>query len=282
MDVATPASSLANSLHGLTFSRSNFDNGRGNWSSSSPHSPRGGDLDSISPVLDSVRDRSRSIQSNLSGSRPSSRHNTLDSRNASTQGHNSLDTQHLSASQASRPNSALDSPSFVSLAEVDSSQSQPRSFEKMQDSMLSDSSTASGIIDQISLLPDELVCVGLNMAHEKIWRSKITHAIFFFDDVLPRRSDQQKKQATSQLLLEDEADEESRDTIGSLDVFDTSSAASRATYSTTPTPNRPMSSRTQIPRGERTLSSTSGTSQNKPSLLCATEDADYPVSLLLS
>ncbi|KPV73269.1 uncharacterized protein RHOBADRAFT_38458 [Rhodotorula graminis WP1] len=38
----------------------------------------------------------------------------------------------------------------------------------------------------LSLLPDELVCVGLSPAHETQWRAKVVEALFFADRVLPR------------------------------------------------------------------------------------------------
>ncbi|GAA5845315.1 hypothetical protein JCM9279_004840 [Rhodotorula babjevae] len=38
----------------------------------------------------------------------------------------------------------------------------------------------------LSLLPDELVCVGLSPAHESQWRAKVVEALFFADRVLPR------------------------------------------------------------------------------------------------
>lgn len=37
----------------------------------------------------------------------------------------------------------------------------------------------------LTVLPDELVCVGLSHAHEELWRSKIVQAIFFSSRVLP-------------------------------------------------------------------------------------------------
>ena len=38
----------------------------------------------------------------------------------------------------------------------------------------------------LSLLPDELVCVGLSPAHESQWRAKVVEALFFAERVLPR------------------------------------------------------------------------------------------------
>ncbi|GAA6055005.1 hypothetical protein RTBOTA2_006426 [Rhodotorula toruloides] len=47
-------------------------------------------------------------------------------------------------------------------------------------------STTSPDAPPLSLLPDELVCVGLSPAHESVWRSKIVETLFFPERVLPR------------------------------------------------------------------------------------------------
>ncbi|KAJ8291657.1 Uracil-regulated protein 1 [Rhodotorula toruloides] len=49
-------------------------------------------------------------------------------------------------------------------------------------------STTSPDAPPLSLLPDELVCVGLSPAHESVWRSKIVETLFFPERVLPRPS----------------------------------------------------------------------------------------------
>ncbi|BGP43664.1 hypothetical protein JCM10450v2_007846 [Rhodotorula kratochvilovae] len=43
-------------------------------------------------------------------------------------------------------------------------------------------------VPPLSLLPDELVCVGLSPAHESQWRTKVVEALFFPERVLPRTS----------------------------------------------------------------------------------------------
>lgn len=45
---------------------------------------------------------------------------------------------------------------------------------------------SSSMAPPLSLLPDELVCVGLSSAHEAQWRSKVVEALFYAERVLPR------------------------------------------------------------------------------------------------
>ncbi|KAM0751602.1 hypothetical protein T439DRAFT_355510 [Meredithblackwellia eburnea MCA 4105] len=49
------------------------------------------------------------------------------------------------------------------------------------------SSTPFNPSTSLSILPDELVCVGLNTAHEELWKAKLVQAIFFPERCLPRK-----------------------------------------------------------------------------------------------
>lgn len=145
---------------------------------------------------------------------------------------------------------------------------QPRSFDKMQDSILSDTSTASGIVDKISLLPDEIVCVGLNMQHELVWRTKLVHALFYTEDVLPPTEAQVSKSPHVQ----------TRDGLETASERWDSRATSRQSHllSTTPTPHRPAIAFESHNTPSRSFSSSTQDSRTQ-ALFTATSEADYPV-----
>lgn len=155
------------------------------------------------------------------------------------------------------------------------SQLQPRSFEKMQDSMLSDSSAASGIVDQISLLPDEIVCVGLSMQQEQIWRAKIIHALFYTEDVLPPTG--QPAAYSSDTIGETEEGSDRLEVSQALDSRSTSRQS--CLYSTTPTPQRPALGFESRFTPARSFSASTQDS-NSQALFTATADAAYPVRCL--
>ncbi|KAI5481355.1 hypothetical protein MNV49_004977 [Pseudohyphozyma bogoriensis] len=49
----------------------------------------------------------------------------------------------------------------------------------------------------LTVLPDELVCVGLNGAHEELWKAKILQALFYPERVLPPTKSQKTHMASS-------------------------------------------------------------------------------------
>ena len=74
---------------------------------------------------------------------------------------------------------------------------QPRSFDDLSTTipassiggvLMSKAASAHSQLDlasKISILPDELVCVGLNMEYESLWQDRLVRAFFYSDDVLP-------------------------------------------------------------------------------------------------
>ena len=228
-----------------------------------------------SPRKQSPKGRSSPRMSSLSRSRP-----PLPSASNARQGDVVLDTalnpniSHRSSLSLSRssPSQAPDSDS----EDLEVSRSQPRSYEKMQDSMMSDSTAASGIVDKISLLPDELVCVGLSMQHEHAWRNKIINALFYYGDVLPLQEHQKWPSSAGRGIAGDlrsvhEADvtDQKAHDSGS----DTPIRRASMPLSTTPPPNRPLDSEPRKHMGTST-----NISETSPKLLCSTKDADYPVN----
>lgn len=147
-------------------------------------------------------------------------------------------------------------------------QGQPRSFDKMQDSILSETSNASGIVDNISLLPDEIVCVGLNMQHELVWRTKLVHALFYTEDVLPPRH--AKTPMTSYVQTKNGL-------MATREEWD-SRATSRQSQllSTTPTPHRPALTFEPNNTPSRSFSASTQESRTQ-ALFTATSEAEYPV-----
>ena len=172
------------------------------------------------------------------------------------------------------------------------SQSRPRSYEKMQDSLLSESSAASGVIDKIVLLPDELVCVGLNTRAEKAWKEQVLHALFYPEDILPRSSAQQQQSGKpadnrrgqrddgrnfdDESASDGEADEEGEEAEEEGDAVPMTGSPQRGLYSITPTPSRPIHSLQQSM--QRTFSGASHASDAAPILLTSTAESEYPVS----
>lgn len=199
----------------------------------------------------------------------------------------SLSRSRPSFSESMSPNSSLASPAGIlspplhspvfEETEDDPTQSQPRSFEKMQESMLSDTSTASGIVDKISLLPDETVCVGLSMQQEYIWRAKIIHALFYIEDVLPPKMVEDGSGA----VKETDGNGQDSPEDDQLDSRGTSRQSHLHLYSTTPTPQRPALGFESRNTPVRSFSASTQESRSQ-SLFNATEDAEYPVSTLLS
>jgi hypothetical protein len=57
-----------------------------------------------------------------------------------------------------------------------------RSYPEEQAPTSSHSSLS--VIDKLSVLPDELVCIGLNQQYEGLWREKVVKALFFYEDIL--------------------------------------------------------------------------------------------------
>jgi hypothetical protein len=163
-----------------------------------------------------------------------------------------------------------------SLDALDEEEAQPRSFEKMQESIMSESSTASGIVDKISLLPDEVVCVGLTMQQEHIWRAKIIHALYYTEDVLPRANVKNKRGEA--LKDADEAENQPTESLHSSQLSSRSSSRQSQLhlYSTTPTPHRPAMSIGSNVTPARSFSASTQESQSQP-LFAVTEEADYPV-----
>lgn len=160
------------------------------------------------------------------------------------------------------------SPPFQSPAlEGELAQEDPRYFNKLQESILSDTSNASGIVDNITLLPDEIVCVGLSMQHEQIWRTRIVHALFYTGDVLP-------PQSMAGTIPLNGRDADKLQASGEWD----SSATSRQShqYSTTPTPQRPSLDLESRNMPSRSLSASTQGSKSQV-LFTSTAEASYPV-----
>ncbi|KAK9893925.1 hypothetical protein P389DRAFT_174849 [Cystobasidium minutum MCA 4210] len=222
---------------------------------------------------------SQSRSSGVSPARAPSSQSSKDSRASSLSRSRPLLSELTSPVPESAGSNML-SPSFHSSVFEEQDQditheNQPRSFEKMQESMLSDSSTASGIVDKITLLPDEVVCVGLSMQQEYLWRARIVHALFYPEDVLPPKP--------HQLALDDMQSPNALSASGTLEMSqdpDSRTTSRQAhLYSTTPTPQRPsMSFDTRITPARSFSASTNGSKSQ--SLFNATEDAEYPTPFL--
>lgn len=221
---------------------------------------------------------SDSRSSTTSPARPISASGGKDSRASSlSRSRPSLSELTSPASESGDPaglSPAFESPVFEEQGLDTLRDEQPRSFEKMQESMLSDSSTASGIVDNITLLPDEIVCVGLSMQQEYAWRARIVHALFYPEDVLPPK---QTKNAAGKGNNET-YDGEHLDASQEFDSRGTSRQSQINLYSTTPTPQRPVMSLESRNTPARSFSASTNGSRSQ-SLFNATEDADYPVGI---
>ena len=217
-----------------------------------------------SPVRQYPEERSSSVVSNISSSRSIlARKDPL-----------ATDSNRGSFGSQDRPdNSETD--------DYDHEQIQPRSYEHMQESMLSDSTAASGIFDKISLLPDELVCVGLSMGHEQSWRNKLINAIFFYGDVLPV-GDQTKRafsfeRGNTGTHYETGKNQDMMDQTVNSESSDMAINSSRTAFSMTPKSSRLIEGRFGRSAGQRSSSSSSDTSENSTRLVRPTQDAEYPV-----
>lgn len=61
----------------------------------------------------------------------------------------------------------------------------PRSFEDPVHTRATSALSHLDLGPKLCVLPDELVCVGLNPEYESSWREKLVQAFFYSDDVLP-------------------------------------------------------------------------------------------------
>lgn len=187
-------------------------------------------------------------------------------------------------------------PDLSASEDIDTAQSQPRSYELMQESILSESSTGSGIFDKIQLLPDELVCVGLSLAHEKHWRTKIVHALYYPHDVMPRPGDNRRR-VRRRPRSSTHTSTESDDVTSDQDYLDNDNSDNEAVeepgdskitisgltlddgehpYSATPKPKHPSLSRLAL---KRTATTSSQSSAGSPMVVRRTKEAPYPVSV---
>lgn len=260
------SSTLENKLPSTTAPGSSSGNGslpsqlpRSLTRSASSHISEGYSSSSRSPALSPVR---TSSQQSYQDSRTSSLSRSRPSFGASSE----QGSEVFSPSALSPP---FELPAFDN-HERDLPDAQPRSFDKMQESILSDTSAASGIVDKISLLPDEIVCVGLNMQHELVWRTKLVHALFYIEDVLPPgdRTTSTTGYAEVQSDLPTSGEWDSRATSRQSHLF-----------STTPTPKRPTLSFESHHTPSRTLSASTQDSRSQ-ALFTATSEADYPIPFL--
>ena len=165
--------------------------------------------------------------------------------------------------------------------------SQPRSYEQMQQSILSDGTSSSYIFDKISLLPDELVCVGLSMQHEPTWRYKLIQAIFFMDDIMPGQDRQRRlrftkrrnSSTTSSISASSSTDDDAVDAAASRPFVKSPTSALRLSddLSTTPRPRQSQNGRLDL---NRSSSASSCLSDASPTISCATSAALRPVGRL--
>jgi hypothetical protein len=156
-----------------------------------------------------------------------------------------------------RGRESLDLPVDPDAPEQDSGE--PRSFPSQAyppDANLS----AALLASSVTLLADELVCVGLAPEHENVWREKLLRALFYCEDVLP----------PSEVAVEVEEDDEPAPPrprlLSGMSASLASLSSSAAT--TTPRPNTPASrpaSRTQ---------------EAHPDVLMPTDAAGYPTPFL--
>lgn len=227
-----------------------------------------------SPLRPSDKEKSHYISSALSSSRPAS----FALQGSTSQVSNSQTNDAPNdAGAMSAEMSPASSHGGSELAGGTSNQSQPRSWEKMETSILSEQSTAS-LFDKISLLPDELVCVGLDMQSESVWRPKLIAALFYPKDLLPRKG--LSRSGSSGARPEDldtERSSQSTPNIGALRMSGADQEPQQDLFSSTPTPARPMTSDKGRAGIHRSVSATSEASMTNHQLK-TTEEADYPVS----
>jgi hypothetical protein len=77
-------------------------------------------------------------------------------------------------------------PSSIADSADKAEESPSRSYP--EDETCSPGVSSLSVVDKLSVLPDELVCIGLNHQYEGLWREKVVKALFFCEDVLSASS----------------------------------------------------------------------------------------------
>lgn len=148
--------------------------------------------------------------------------------------------------------------------------------------------------ENLTVLPDELVCVGLSLAHEELWRAKLLQAIFFPKQVLPPTPRQKAFSSSASMTSSFTSTASSGSSHSAVHRLRTCTSDSALSGVSTPRGPLSLSTMTQHPesplstnpsgqpRMSSSLSSSSSAASPNPRVAAslATSHSDYPIPFI--